>query len=443
MESEKISITLSEKSQFLPAFTAAIVTLATFAKSFVPFYLIGSTPIFAVASLSGAVLIAVGWRQIRDNAACATDILLGLALLYGVVVANYLAYSLRQVAVNHVLGILLFHSLFLVFGFAAARALKAVYGVLLAQAAIYLIIIAHYTFRFGDLMRNGFLQDVFGVGVPELVTTFHQNIGTALALALLAALGFGSRWIRPSAFVALPFLLLFMFHIAARTALVSLVCSLVFLTWAGLWVRSKKSTLVSLLALVIAVVVASGLFYSYALQDKNVDSVAPDAVSRTIREIQSHDPGLRMEIWSRAWHRIATKPYRLPLGHGIGAYSIDEGFGPPTWLLDKSTKHYPHNSYLELLYESGIGGFLIFGFVTLFPVFVALKQWTSLSAPERAAISLYIFYLSNIQISGSFAYSYDFQFFLALAVGVVCLKRKELAKTNASPLTYAGSEAPA
>jgi O-antigen ligase len=443
MKTEKVSIAFNENSQVLPAFTAGIVTTATFAKQFVPFYLIGSTPIFASACLSGAVLTIISWREIRKNLVYANEILLALASLYGVILANYFTYSLGQVALTHLVGILLFHSLFLVFGFAAARALKVVYGVLLAQAAIYVIILAQYTFRFGDLMRDGFLQDVFGVGVPELVTTFHQNIGTALALALLSALGFRSSWIRISAIIALPLVLLFMFHIAARTALVSLFCSLVFLTWANLWVRSKKIALVAFLTLVMAAVVASGLFYSYALQDKDVDSVAPDAVSRTIREIQSHNPGLRIEIWSRAWHRIAAHPDRLPFGHGIGAYSIDEGFGPPSWLLDRTTKHYPHNSYLELLYETGITGFSIFGLVTLFPVLVALKQWMSLSGPGRAGISLYVFYLSNIQISGSFTYSYDFQFFLALAVGVVCRKRKELAHKNALSLAYTGSEASA
>ena len=443
MKSEKISIALSEKSRVLPGLTAGIVTVATFAKSFVPFYLIGSTPIFAVASFLGAVLTAASWRKICENAVYATDILLALALLYVVVVANYLAYSLGQVAITHLLGILLFHSLFLIFGFAAARTPKAVYIVLIAQASIYVIVIAQYTFRFGDLMRNGFLQDVFGVGLPELVTTFHQNIGTALGLALLAGLGFGSRWIRLSALAALPLVVLFMFHIASRTALVSLLGDLVFLAWAGLWVRSKKAALVCLLTLLVTGTVASGFLYSNALRDKYVDSAAPDAISRTIREIQSHDPGLRMEIWARAWHRIETQPNRLPLGHGIGAYSIDEGFGPPTWLLDKSTKHYPHNAYVEMLYETGVAGLFIFGFITLFPLFVALKYWSGLSTPERAAISLYVFYLLSIEISGSFAYSYDFQFFLALAIGVLCLKRKQLVEINVLPPRYLDSEASA
>ena len=35
----------------------------------------------------------------------------------------------------------------------------------------------------------------------------------------------------------------------------------------------------------------------------------------------------------------------------------------------------------------------------------------------------------RFEISGSFAFTYEFQFFLALAVGVIALKLKELAGT--------------
>jgi O-antigen ligase len=441
MKLEKKHLPLAARLHPLASVTAVTVTTAAFAKAFVPFYLIGSTPIFAGTALFGLVLVILDWREIRENAVYATDILVALSLLYGVVAANYLANSLEQVPITHLLGIMLFHSVFLAFGFAAARAPVPVYIVLLAQAAIYVIAIAQYTFRFGDLMRNGFLQNVFGVGLPELVTTFHQNIGTALGLALLAALGFDSRWIRLSALAALPFVVVFMFYIASRTAMVSLLGGLLFLAWASLWVRSRKVALVSLLTLFVTGAVASGFLYSFALQDNtHVNAAAPDAISRTIREIQSHDPGFRMEIWARAWHRIETQPNRLPFGHGIGSYSIDEGFSAPTWLIERSPKHYPHNAHLELLYETGVIGLLIFGFITLFPIFVALKYWSELSTPERAAISLYVFYLLSIDVSGSFAYSYDFQFFLALAVGVLALKRKQLAKATAPPPSYLDSE---
>jgi hypothetical protein len=43
-----------------------------------------------------------------------------------------------------------------------------------------------------------------------------------------------------------------------------------------------------------------------------------------------------------------------------------------------------------------------------------------------------VVYLINADISGAFAYDYVFQFFFGLAVGVIRLKRKELA--GAKPL---------
>jgi O-antigen ligase len=425
---------VNENSRFLAGLTAGLVTTATFAKTFVPFYLIGSTAIFAATCLSGIVLVAVRWREVRDDASNARDVLVVMGLLYSVIVASYLANSFPRVPITHLLGILLFHAVFIVFGFAAARGLKVVFTMLLAQAAIYVIIIAQYTVRFGDLERNGFLQDVFGVGVPALVLALHQHIGMALGLGILASLGLGSGRAKLFTFVSLPFVLLFLFHIAARTAVTALVCSLFFLAWARLWVRSRKLALATLSILIVSGAVASGLFYEYALQDKNVDTAASDAVSRTIKEIQSQDPGFRLPMWSRAWHRIETQPDRLVFGRGIGVYPIDEGFGAPDWLLNtKSIKYYPHNTYLELLYETGIVGLLLFGVLTLIPLGVALKHWSRLSAQERSAISIYVFYLVSIQFSGPFAYSYDFEFFFALATGVICLKRGELAESGGLP----------
>ena len=58
---------------------------------------------------------------------------------------------------------------------------------MIVGAAIYLVIVAQYTVRFGDLMRDGYLHNVFGVSVPAMITTFHQNIGSALGLAFLGA----------------------------------------------------------------------------------------------------------------------------------------------------------------------------------------------------------------------------------------------------------------
>jgi hypothetical protein len=40
---------------------------------------------------------------------------------------------------------------------------------------------------------------------------------------------------------------------------------------------------------------------------------------------------------------------------------------------------------------------------------------------------MYVYYVVTMEISGAFAFAYDFQFFLAIAIGVIALKRKEIA----------------
>ncbi len=425
MRSEKMQSNSGTWS--LAGWTAAVVTTATFAKTFVPFYLIGSTAIFAITSALGILLVAVRWRQLCENASRVTSVLIVLALLYGVIIISYWSNSLPLVPATHLWGILIFHAMFMIFGFAAARALKVVLLMLLGAAAIYAFVIVQYTARFGDLMRDGYFHDVFGIGEPTVSITFHQNVGIVLGLAALAALGLASNRIKQLlAIGALPLVLLFMFHISARGALVALVCSLIFLIGAGFWVHSKRLALLSFVTVVVAVTIASGLFYQRALHDNTVDPVAPDAISRTIRELQSEDPGFRVPIWTQTWHQIESEPGLLLFGRGIGMWPVNEGFGAPDWLLRKTeaAKHYPHNVHLEMLYETGIAGLVLFSILTLFPLIVSLRHWHLFLPVEKSAISLYVFDLASSEISGAFAFSYELQFFFALAVGIIALKRK-------------------
>jgi O-antigen ligase len=343
------------------------------------------------------------------------------------VIANFLIHSRSFVPTTHLAGILIFHALFLIFGFSAARAVKAVLLTLLGSGAIYLIVVTQYVTRFGDLVKAGSLQDIFGVGNPNVFATFHQNMGIVLGMAALAALGLASNRVRQIfAIGALPLVLLFMFHISARGALVALVCSLVFLAGAGLWIRSKKLALLAVIAVMAAATLASGLAYQRSLQSKNIHAET-DAISRTVREIQNPRPGLRLAIWTQTWHRISSEPDRLLFGRGIGMYPVIEGFGAPDWLLrkTKASRNYPHNVYLEMLYETGIVGLLLFGILTLLPLGIALGRWHLFSLVQKSAISMYVFQVVSSQFSGGFAFGYLDQFFFALAVGIIALNRAD------------------
>jgi O-antigen ligase len=426
---------VSYDARILTGLTAAAGTVAAFAKSFVPFYLIGSTAIFTAVSALGMALAAVNWRQLRNQASQVPDVLVVLALLYGVVVVNFLTHSLPAVPITHLAGILIFHAMFLVLGFAAAGALRTVLLVMVAGAAIYAVVIAQHTVRFGDVMRENHINDIFGVGNPEIFNTFHQNIGIFLGLGLLAAFGLVSaRGRLVLAGGALPILLFFLFHIAARSALVALACSLLFLGFAACWVRSRKAAALILAVAVIAILATSAIFYRYGIADR-VDPVAADAMSRTIRELHDSDPEFRIQIWSRALHQIVSEPGLLPFGRGIGMFSVNDGFGPPDWLLHptEGSRHYLHNIYLEFLYETGIAGLLPFAFLSFFPLVASLRLWQRFSSAEKSVIAIYVFELVSSQFSGAFARSNIEQFLLALAIGVIALKRAEVIGTFPRP----------
>jgi O-antigen ligase len=425
----------------LTGIAAAAVTITAFAKTFVPFFLIGSTAIFSGTSALGIALIAANWRQLRNDLAQIPDVLVALALLYGVVVVNFLHYSLPAVPITHLVGILIFHGMFLVFGFAAARALRTVMLVLVAAAAVYLFIILQHTVRFGDIMRGNHINDIFGVGIPILYNTFHQNIGLVLAMGTLAAFGLASnRVTRTLTSLAVPILLIFLFHIAARTALVGLVSSFLFLALGACWIRSKKAAILAIVAAITVTAIAAGIFYRYGMHDGDVDPVAPDAISRTIRELQDSDPEFRMQIWSRTLHQVVSEPDRLPFGRGVGMFPVNEGFGAPDWPLHavEGSRHYPHNTYLEMLYETGIVGLLPFAFLTFLPLVASLRRWQSLSHVEKSALAIYVFDFVSAQFSGAFGRSNMEQFFLALAIGIIAMKRA--AETRTSSLSVPEGE---
>ena len=414
---------LKYKTQTIARWTSVAVTVAVLAKNFKPFYWTGSTAIFAGACALGALLILMNWRPLRDDASRIMDVVFLLVALYGLVIASFLVHSRPAVPFTYLLGILIFNGLFLAFGLAAARALKPVLLVLLGAAVIYSIILIQHAVRFGDVMRGLGIDDVFGIGIWSLYIALHQNIGLVMGLGALSALGLVSNRIeRVFALVAIPIVLLLLFHIAARGALVALVGSIVFWVLADCWTRSKSVAIVSAAAIVIAVTVGSIVFYQQAL---NLNPAEKDAISRTIRELQDPNPEFRLPMWKKALHETANEPDRLLFGRGVGMYPVNEGFGAPDWLphLTEGSKHYVHNVHLEMLYENGIAGLLLFSILTLVPLVASLRRWHLFSPAEKSAVAIYVFNLVSSEISGNFALSYMDHFFFGIAAGIIALKR--------------------
>lgn len=422
-----------QRSHLLTGLIAGIATVAVFAKSFTPYYLIGSTPIFAAACLIGLILTALNWRQVVGLTNHIRPIFVLIVLLYVLVTANYFIKSWPQVPITHLLGILIFHGTFLLLGLASAGALNVVFAVLLMQGVAYAIIYGQYAIRFGDIARDGFPDDVFGLGLA-MASAIHQQVGSQMALAAIAAFALVSgRWrLLSLAFMVVAMLVIY--RLQARATMVALGGSLAFLAFGALYIRSKGSALVLASTLVISATFASVLFFQYALKAQ-IQPNPPDLISRTILEIQQRPPGMRLDIWSRAWERLVSRPDQLALGRGVGVFPIDEGAGPPDWLLKKTegARTYPHNIHLEMLYETGIAGLLIYTLLTLLPLAAGIKYWPLLSVQEKLAFAMYFFYFAGQELSGAFAVSYDFQFFLGLTIGIIGLKRSE---------TWSGAAAP-
>ena len=417
--------------------TSVAVTVAVLAKIFVPFYLIGSTAIFAASVALGFILVAISWRPVFDGARLVGGFFTMAAAFYGVVIVSFVAHSRPAVPPTHLAGILIFHTIFLTFGFAAARGLKIVLLVLLGAAAIYAAVLVQHALRFGGLTIGINIDDVFGIGVPAIFVAFHQNIGLILGLGVLATLGLASnRMKRIFALVATAIVLALLFHIAARTALVALASSLIFLGFASLWTYSRKAAFGTLVTLVTLVTIASAVLYQRALDHIDVDAVAPDAISRTIRELQHPNPEFRLPIWERTWRTAVSEPNSLLFGRGVGMYPVDSGFGAPDWLLHptEGSKHYPHSVHLEILYETGTIGLVLFSIMTIFPVIASLHGWSTFSPSGKSAVTLYVFIFVTSDISGAFAYTYLLQFFLGLTTGVIAVKRTEYANTRDSQI---------
>jgi O-antigen ligase len=423
----------NNETRTLAGLTSVLVTVAAFTKSFVPFYLIGSTPIFAATSALGIAFSAVDWRSLWGIARHVAGILIVLALFYAVVIVSYFSHSRTEVPITYLLGILVFHAMFIIFGFAAARALKPVLLVLLSAAAIYAIWIILYAVKFGDVMKGNYIDDIFGTGDRLLYIALHQNIGLGIGLGALAAIGLASNRIKQVlAIGALPVVFFLLFHIASRTALVALLGSLAFLGFAACWERSRTRATMIAMAAFVAVTVAASVFYQHEIRGADVGAEAPDAISRTIQELENPQPGLRIPIWTRTLNHIVSEPGFLLLGRGVGMYPVNDGHGAPDWLLHptEGSKDYPHDVHLEILYETGIVGLVLFGILTVFPMVASLRRWSEFTRPERAAIAAYLFILVTADISGAFAFTYTLEFFLALAIGIIGMKRATEVETR-------------
>lgn len=145
-----------------------------------------------------------------------------------------------------------------------------------------------------------------------------------------------------------------------------------------------------------------------ALSQKNLVSTLVERVN----SLQIDAGSGRLGLWSTGWKLFTENPI---LGIGLG------NFRYYNWIINHSER-YIHNSYLQILVETGLVGFIIFAIFaskTLLNSFqlqkkVQNKNWLLVFGPLCAfiAIALQSFFLSSF---------FDVAFWFALGIVVACL----------------------
>ena len=107
----------------------------------------------------------------------------------------------------------------------------------------------------------------------------------------------------------------------------------------------------------------------------------------------------RVEGWERAGEGFSSGGLAaMLLGHGTGDFAhYDRG---------RDVRHYPHNAFLEVLYENGVAGLMLLVWFLAWPLSrLARLSEVALSRPSvrrlvALGIGFYVFALANAQVTG-------------------------------------------
>ncbi|MGY8677843.1 O-antigen ligase family protein [Bradyrhizobium sp. UFLA05-153] len=402
--------------------TVATATVATFAKSFVPFQFFGSTEIFVASLLLCIASVAMNSRLHVTRAWEVKTELLLITAFYALVVANFLVVSGDDVPSTYLVGTVTFLPMFLALGFVTALRMKLLAWILLSASAIYVFFLSAFILTQGDVYQDGYFADVFGLGRMVLLSgadtsQLYQNVGIYLALGALSAAYLCADL---SSVIKKALISLSLCTAVALTILVQARGAAAGLIFA-LSIRSRWYSRNILGWTIIISVLAGLLLFVFADDLEHL----PIWV-RTINELSKADPppNTRIAIYSFALKAIWMDPASFIFGRGFGMFPIDYGYRPPDWLLaSPSASLYPHNSILEALYELGVVGATLYAVSLAKPMIVGMNATKTKDA--WLANSCFLMFVLMEMFSGALAYSYPFVFFLGLLLGAIADSRRQ------------------
>ena len=216
-------------------------------------------------------------------------------------------------------------------------------------------------------------------------------LGRVLGLSLLAIFwAMGTRinvWFRLALFVSVPPLLGYLAATASKGPILGFLAASAGYGAATGTLLGRMFAVVLVVALVLGLMVSYGAFRTESLAELRVVGTAALSVQQ------------RVEGWGRA-----VEGY---LGGGLPEMLFGGGTGDFAH-FDRGTdvRHYPHNVFLEVLYENGVAGLSLLLWFLLWPLFrLSRLSGRALSAPRfrrlvPLGIGFYTFTLANAQVTG-------------------------------------------
>jgi len=140
-------------------------------------------------------------------------------------------------------------------------------------------------------------------------------------------------------------------------------------------------------------------------------------ISSRIDDFSTDGGSGRFELWDHAINYFISNPLL-----GIGAFNFSEHYG-----FDNDKKVYVHNTYLEVLVESGIVGFLFYLSFLLMLIIILVKTKIHKEKPY-IILTLFAFLLQIISLS--LIINEAFFCFLAIALKYITVYEKKGAEIS-------------
>ena len=183
-----------------------------------------------------------------------------------------------------------------------------------------------------------------GAGRGTFLESNPIGTGVTIGLGVMACLALGfdrltRPWTRVFYLACIPLMMLGIFFTGSRGPLIGVVlCTMLYLVMNRRQLGMGRMMVIVLLGALTGIVVASQLPAEYWPRFLQMFGMGP------IREEFSRS---RTQFWVIAWRGFLDRPF---FGYGVGSFSQGVGIG--------DFREYPHNMFLELLYEGGLAACL-------------------------------------------------------------------------------------